>query len=47
MPKLKTDANKGGKIAGGAREKLEKELGRSVISRKNYLDGGDKIEKLK
>lgn len=47
MPKLKTDAQKGGKIAGDAREKLEKELGRSVISQKNYLGGGDKIKKLK
>ena len=46
MPELKADANKGGEIAGGAREKLEKELGRSVISKKNYLSGGDKIKKL-
>lgn len=37
MPKLKDDAKVGGDIAGGARKKLEKRLGRSVISKKNYL----------
>ena len=46
IPKLKIDANKGGKIAGDARKKLEKELGRSVISKKNYLKGGDKIKQI-
>ena len=35
--KLKNDANRGGKIAGYARKELEKELGKSVISKKNYL----------
>ncbi|MFZ2969637.1 MAG: Bro-N domain-containing protein [Minisyncoccia bacterium] len=37
VPKLKQDANRGGKIAGNARKELEKELGRSVVSKKNYL----------
>jgi len=37
IPKLKSDAVRGGKIAGGARKQLEKELGRSVISKQNYL----------
>ncbi len=37
MPKLKSDAQAGGDIAGGARKKLEARLGRSVVSRKNYL----------
>jgi len=37
MPKLKSDAQAGGDIAGGARKKLETRLGRSVVSRKNYL----------
>jgi hypothetical protein len=37
MPKLKADAQAGGDIAGGARKKLEKRLGRSVVSRANYL----------
>lgn len=37
MPKLKDDAKAGGGIAGGARKKLEKRLGRSVISKGDYL----------
>jgi hypothetical protein len=37
MPKLKSDAQVGGDIAGNARERLEKRLGRSVISKKNFL----------
>jgi hypothetical protein len=36
MPKLKSDANAGGDIAGGARKKLEKRLGRSVVSKNNF-----------
>lgn len=46
MPKLKKDARKGGDIAGGARKKLEKELRRPVISKGNYLNGGDEIKKI-
>lgn len=37
VPKLKSDAKAGGKIAGDARKQLEKRLGRSVASKKNYL----------
>lgn len=37
IPKLKSDARRGGDIAGGARQKLEKEIKRPVISNKNYL----------
>src|SRR3989339_2144551 len=37
MMKLQTDAKRGGSIAGGARQALEKEIGRSVVSKKNYL----------
>lgn len=37
IPKLKSDAKVGGDIAGGARKKLEKRLGRSIVSKKNYL----------
>ena len=36
VPKLKSDANRGGKVAGNARKELEKELGRSVISKNNF-----------
>lgn len=37
VPKLKADAKRGGNIAGVARNQLEKELGRTVVSKKNYL----------
>ena len=37
IPKLKKDAKEGGDIAGGARRKLEKRLGRSVVSDENFL----------
>lgn len=37
MPKLKSDAKIGGDIAGGARKRLEKQLGRAVVSKKNFL----------
>jgi len=37
VQKLKDDAKTGGKIAGNARKELEKKLGRSIVSKKNYL----------
>ena len=37
VPKLKSDAKAGGKIAGYARKKLEKRLKRSIVSKENYL----------
>ncbi len=37
VPKLKADAKAGGDIAGEARKKLEGRLGRSVVSKKNFL----------
>jgi NAD-dependent DNA ligase len=37
VPKLKKDAHRGGRIAGVAKEELEKELGRSVVNKQNYL----------
>jgi len=37
VSKLKQDANRGGRVAGNARKDLEKELGRSVVSKNNYL----------
>jgi DNA-damage-inducible protein D len=46
MPKLKTDANEGGQIAGEARHKLEKRLGRSIVSNKNYLKEPEKRRRL-
>ena len=35
--KLKADAKSGGDIAGGARKKLEKRLGKSIVTKNNYL----------
>ena len=35
----KTAAQKGGRIAGEARQKLEKESGKNVSTQKNYLPG--------
>lgn len=35
--KLKSDARVGGKIAGGARRQLEKRLGRSIVTKTNFL----------
>ncbi len=37
LPKLKSDAKAGGAIAGVARKQLEKRLGRSVVSKTNFL----------
>jgi len=37
VPKLKSDARTGGNIAGGARKKLEKRLGHSVITKQKFL----------
>lgn len=37
LPKLKADAKAGGDIAGTARKKLEKRLGRSVVNKNNFL----------
>ncbi|MBU3942819.1 Bro-N domain-containing protein [Patescibacteria group bacterium] len=47
VPKLKADANRGGKVAGNARKELEKELGRSVVPKDNFkkLSGSKKLLK--
>ncbi|MCK5212186.1 Bro-N domain-containing protein, partial [Candidatus Parcubacteria bacterium] len=48
IPKLKSDAKAGGNIAGGARKKLEKRLGRSMVSKNNYLkipEGKKRLDK--
>jgi hypothetical protein len=37
VSKLKSDAKAGGDIAGGARKKLEDRLGRSIVTKKNFL----------
>ena len=38
VPANKQVANRGGRVAGTAREATEKELGRSVISKQNQLE---------
>jgi len=43
FPQNKKVAGRGGKVAGNARKETEKELGRSVISKKNLLDKDDKL----
>lgn len=43
---LKKDANKGGNIASNARIALEKETGKKVVLKENYLDL-DKKKKIK
>lgn len=47
VSKLKADAHAGGKISGDARKALEKRLGRSVISRENYLKYPESQKKIK
>lgn len=37
VKKLKNDAYRGGKVAGNARKELEKELGRSITTKNNFL----------
>ena len=41
FPENKDVAKRGGKVAGNARKETEKELGRTVVSKKNYLDKDD------
>ena len=45
--KLKADAKAGGRIAGGARKNLEKRLGRSVVSKNNFLEKLESKKRLK
>jgi hypothetical protein len=47
VAKLQKDAKAGGDIAGGARRKLEKKLGRSVVSKENYLKEPENRKRLK
>ncbi|MBI4975687.1 Bro-N domain-containing protein [Candidatus Peregrinibacteria bacterium] len=47
VSKLAQDAKRGGRIAGIAKEQLEKEIGRPVISKKNFLLKQKSLKKLK
>lgn len=42
--KSKNVAKRGGKVAGNARKETEKELGRSIISKKKFFDTDDKLK---
>ena len=44
--KSKDVAKRGGKVAGNARKDAEKELGRPVTTRQNYLSEPEKKKKL-
>ncbi|PIP34794.1 phage antirepressor protein, partial [Candidatus Falkowbacteria bacterium CG23_combo_of_CG06-09_8_20_14_all_41_10] len=37
VPRLKDDARVGGQIAGSARKQIERKLGRSIVSKNNFL----------
>lgn len=44
--KLKNDAQSGGRIAGNARKQAEQKLGKSIVSKKNYLKIKTKVLKM-
>ncbi|MFA4886723.1 MAG: Bro-N domain-containing protein [Candidatus Nanoarchaeia archaeon] len=46
-PELEDAAQRGGKVAGNARKETEKELGRSITSKNNYLAEPEKKKRLK
>ena len=41
MPKLQIDTKDGGRVAGNARKDFEKTLGKTVVSKENYLSEPD------
>ena len=47
VKKLKSDAKAGGDIAGGARKNLERRLGKSIISKKNFLKNPENNKRIK
>ena len=44
LPRLKDDARVGGAIAGTARKQIERKLGKSIISGRNFLDGKKRLK---
>ena len=46
FPENKAAARDGGRVAGNARRELEKESGRKVVSRENYLEQPEAIKKI-
>lgn len=47
VPKLTSDAQAGGEIAGGARKQLEKRLGKSIVSGNRFVGGRKKGKRKK
>ena len=47
LPQLKDDARAGGQIAGTARKQIERKIGRSVVSKSNFLKTKDPTKRLK
>lgn len=47
LPKNKKVAERGGSVAGNARKQTEKEIGRSVVSQKNYLQTPESRKRLR
>jgi hypothetical protein len=47
MPKLRLDSKAGGDIAGNARKRLEHRLGKSIVSKNNYLSEPEKNSRKK
>ncbi|OGY93060.1 MAG: phage antirepressor protein [Candidatus Komeilibacteria bacterium RIFCSPLOWO2_02_FULL_48_11] len=45
LPRLKDDARAGGQIAGTARKQIERKLGRSIVSKNNFLQNHKAIKK--
>ena len=43
----KQTAKDGGDVAGRARKDLEKKSGKKISTKENYLDGGDRVEKMR
>ncbi len=46
FPELKKDAKDGGNVSGGARKNIEKKLGKSVVSKNNYLKIPEKRKRI-
>lgn len=44
VPRLKDDARVGGQIAGTARKQIERKLGKSIVSEKNFLGGEKRLK---
>ena len=44
LPQNEKVARRGGKVAGNARKETKKEIGRSIISKQNFLDKDDKLK---